>query len=66
MRNTSEVPWVVVEQTQRIMATPCEVHLAVPAERETAARAAVAACLAWLREVDATLTRFAPEPAPVS
>jgi thiamine biosynthesis lipoprotein len=52
---------VLIEQTQRLMATECSVHISVAPEREADARAALEACLAWLKEVETTLTRFAPE-----
>jgi thiamine biosynthesis lipoprotein len=61
MLSAAKASWVLVEETQRIMATPCQVYLAVPPEREAGARAALEACFGWLREVDTTLTRFAAE-----
>ncbi len=52
---------LLVEQQTRIMATEVSVHLAVAPEEEASARAALASCLAWLREVERRLTRFNAE-----
>ncbi|HEY7349344.1 MAG TPA: FAD:protein FMN transferase [Ktedonobacterales bacterium] len=51
----------LVEQTTRMMATDVSVHVAVPPAEEASAQAAIAACMAWLREVEQRLTRFNPE-----
>jgi thiamine biosynthesis lipoprotein len=52
---------LLVEQRARIMATEVSVHLAVAPEEEASASAALASCLAWLREVERRLTRFNAE-----
>jgi FAD:protein FMN transferase len=52
---------MLVEQSQRIMATPVGVHVAVASGDEARACAAIADCMTWLREVEARLTRFAAE-----
>ena len=49
---------LLIEQTNRIMATNVSIHLAVSPDEEAAARAGVEAGMAWLREVDKRLTRF--------
>lgn len=49
---------LLVEQTNRIMATNVSIHLAVSPDAEALARAGVEAGMAWLREVDQRLTRF--------
>ena len=49
---------LLVEQTNRIMATNVSIHLAVSPDEEAPARAGVEAGMAWLREVDKRLTRF--------
>lgn len=49
---------LLVEQTNRIMATNVSIHLAVSPDEEAVARAGVEAGMAWLREVDQRLTRF--------
>ncbi len=51
---------LLVEQSSRIMATDVSVHLAVPPAEVPRARAAIEACLEWLREVERRLTRFDP------
>jgi thiamine biosynthesis lipoprotein len=53
--------WALVEQSARIMATPIGVHVAAPAGEEARAHGAIDACMAWMREVDERLSRFAPE-----
>jgi thiamine biosynthesis lipoprotein len=52
---------ILVEQSQRIMATAIGVHVAVAAGAEAQALAAIADCMAWFHEVDHRLSRFAPE-----
>ena len=52
---------MLVEHSQRLMATPVGVHVAVAPEDEARARAAIEDCLAWFREVEARLTRFVAE-----
>lgn len=49
---------LLVEQTNRIMATNVSIHLAVSPDAEAGALAGVEAGMAWLREVDQRLTRF--------
>lgn len=49
---------LLVEQTNRIMATDVSIHLAVSPDAEASARAGVEAGMAWLRAVDQRLTRF--------
>jgi FAD:protein FMN transferase len=50
--------WLLVERGERIMGCDIGMHVAVESEREEQARSAIDACLAWLHEVDAALTRF--------
>ncbi len=52
---------VLVQRYERIMGTRVGAQLAVEPAREAAARAAIDACLEWMREVDRRLTRFAAE-----
>jgi thiamine biosynthesis lipoprotein len=61
MSSTVEQARRLVEQKQRIMATEVTLHLAVAPEEEASARAALGACVAWLREVERRLTRFNAE-----
>jgi thiamine biosynthesis lipoprotein len=49
---------ILVEDTQRIMATQVSAHVAVAPKEEATARAAIAACMDWMREVERRLTRF--------
>ena len=49
---------VLVEARQTMMATEIGIHLTVGAGREAAGREAIAACFAWLKEVEICLTRF--------
>lgn len=48
----------LVKQTHRIMACPIELYAAVEPGQQARAEAAMTRCAAWLREVDARLTRF--------
>jgi thiamine biosynthesis lipoprotein len=52
---------MLVEHSQRLMATPVGVHIAVDPEDEARARAAIEDCLVWFREVETRLTRFVAE-----
>jgi thiamine biosynthesis lipoprotein len=58
MVNESADARVLVEARQKIMAADIGIHLAVESGRENAGSEAIAACLAWLKEVDICLTRF--------
>ncbi len=49
---------LLVEASERIMATNVSIHLAVPLAQEQAARSALLACMEWMREVERRLTRF--------
>jgi len=51
---------VLVERSERMMGTRGDVHVSVPAMDTSGAAEAVDACMAWLCEVDAALTRFDP------
>ena len=51
----------LVERFHRIMATDIGIHVSVKPGDEGHAEAAIAACVAWLHEVDARLTRFDPK-----
>ncbi len=53
--------YILVEDTQRIMATPVSIHAAVAPGEEMIARAAINACMEWMREVDRRLTRFSED-----
>ena len=48
----------LVEARQTIMATEIGIHMTVRADQETAGSEAIAACFAWLKEVEICLTRF--------
>jgi FAD:protein FMN transferase len=50
--------WVLIEEQHTIMATSTSLHVSVPPAGGVEARAAIASCVSWLREVDACLTRF--------
>ena len=52
---------LLVCRDARIMATDISVRIAVPPDRESQAVATAEACMAWMRLVDATLSRFQPE-----
>lgn len=52
---------VLVTRAARIMATDVSVQLAVALEDEADARRAAGACMDWLAEVDARLSRFRPD-----
>lgn len=54
-------PWVTVEQTRRIMATPMSVHIAVPPDAAATANAAIMRGMAWLDALSDRLTRFSQE-----
>ena len=60
MKTATQLPQkrLLVEQTNRIMATNVSIYLAVSPEEEADARAGVEAGMAWLKEVDQRLTRF--------
>lgn len=49
---------MLIERYERIMATQVGAHVVAEPGAEDAARDAIAACLAWFREVDARLSRF--------
>jgi thiamine biosynthesis lipoprotein len=51
---------LLLEEQHTIMATSTSLHVCVPPApgAESRARAAIASCVSWLREVDACLTRF--------
>jgi len=58
---TSHYDRILIRRDARVMATDVSVRLAVsPGERASAERTADA-CMTWLREVDARLSRFRPE-----
>lgn len=61
MRKPVARHYILVEDAQRIMATQVSIHMAVPPGEESAARAAIAACMDWMREVDRRLTRFSED-----
>ncbi len=61
MLNDARAERRLVEHSQRLMATPVGVHVAVAPQDEARARAAIEDCLAWFREVEARLTRFVAE-----
>lgn len=50
--------YVVVDEYQRLMGTQVGVHVSAQRGVEQDARAAISACLAWLKDVERTLTRF--------
>ncbi|HEU0027185.1 MAG TPA: FAD:protein FMN transferase [Ktedonobacterales bacterium] len=52
---------MLVQRYERIMGTPVGAQVPAPPAHEDAARAAIDACLEWMREVDRRLTRFKPE-----
>ncbi len=52
---------MLVQRYERIMGTRVGAQVATPPVRENAARAAIDACLEWMREVDRRLTRFTAE-----
>jgi thiamine biosynthesis lipoprotein len=52
---------ILVERSERIMATLMGVHLAVAPRDEERAQEAIARCMAWLGEVDRRFTRFTAE-----
>jgi thiamine biosynthesis lipoprotein len=52
---------VLVERCARLMATDVSVQLAAAPEDEAAAHEATDACMSWLAEVDARLSRFRAE-----
>ena len=52
---------ILARRDARIMATDISAQIAAPAARETEAVATVEACMAWMRAVDTTLSRFQPE-----
>jgi thiamine biosynthesis lipoprotein len=52
---------LLVEASNRIMATDVSIHLAVPPVQEKAARVAIQAGMDWMYEVERRLTRFDPE-----
>jgi len=54
-------PWVTVEQTRRIMASPISIHIAVPPDEEGTANAAIMRGMAWLEALSDRLTRFSQE-----
>ena len=54
---------LLVTRAARMMATDVSVHMAVAPGMEAEARRAADACMAWLGEVDAHLSRFLPESA---
>jgi thiamine biosynthesis lipoprotein len=58
MVTLSQQKQVLVEQSSRMMATDVSVHLAVAPTEESSARAALSACMDWMREVERRLTRF--------
>lgn len=49
---------ILIERRARLMATDVSVQLAAAPEQEAAAREAADACMSWLAEVDARLSRF--------
>ncbi|MGH2485349.1 MAG: FAD:protein FMN transferase, partial [Ktedonobacterales bacterium] len=51
---------VLVHREARIMATDVSVQIAAPPERQARAEAVAEACMAWMRAVDETLSRFTP------
>ncbi|HKV86278.1 MAG TPA: FAD:protein FMN transferase, partial [Ktedonobacterales bacterium] len=51
---------VLVRRQSRIMATEVSVQIAAPPEQRTRAEAVAEACMAWMRAVDETLSRFTP------
>ncbi|HZC76304.1 MAG TPA: FAD:protein FMN transferase [Ktedonobacterales bacterium] len=57
----ADEPRVIVSRAQRCMATQVSVQLAVPPQQARAAESSADAVLAFLREVDARLSRFRPE-----
>lgn len=57
----STAPWVTVEQTRRIMATPMSIHIAVPPSDAGTANAAIMRAMAWLEALSDRLTRFTEE-----
>jgi len=61
MTSTGGQARLLVEQRERMMATDVSLHLAVAPGEEASARAALAGCIAWLREVERRLTRFQAE-----
>lgn len=52
---------ILVQRHARLMATDVSVQLAAEPEEEAAAHEAADACMVWLAEVDARLSRFRPE-----
>ena len=50
--------YLLIEQSQRMMATDVSIHLAVPPAQESEARQALEAGMRWMREVERRLTRF--------
>jgi thiamine biosynthesis lipoprotein len=52
--------WLLLQEQHTIMATQTSLHVSVPPAggAESLARAALSACVSWLQEVDACLTRF--------
>ena len=61
MRRPVAQHYILVEDAQCIMATEVSIHMAVPPGEESAARASIAACMDWMREVDRRLTRFSED-----
>ena len=51
----------LVRRDARIMATAISVQIAASPDREAEAGATADACMAWMRSVDATLSRFSPD-----
>lgn len=61
MTTESVTSRLLIERAARLMGTEVSVHLAAEPAQAAAAQASAAACLAWLAEVDARLSRFRPE-----
>jgi thiamine biosynthesis lipoprotein len=51
-------PYRLIEERGQVMACATSVHIAVATAHEAEAQMAATACFAWLREVEACLTRF--------
>lgn len=49
---------VLIEQQATIMATAIDIHITAAAGQQDNARARIAACFSWLRQVEDCLTRF--------